>query len=76
MKTYEKYLKNEINEGYTSNELKGLDNTWLINAQFRDDSGNVTKWLGLNDAEALKALKVFVDQRIKMLPEIKKKKGY
>jgi len=35
----------------------------FINAQFKDNSGNSTKWLGLNDTESLMALKKFVDER-------------
>jgi hypothetical protein len=60
-------------EGYTDSELKRLNIKWLINVQFRDDDGNSTKWLGLNDKEALMALKSWVDKRIKELPAISKK---
>ena len=68
--------KDNIDEGYTSNELDRLDNEGMINAQFRDDGSNSTKWLGLNDKEALMALKKFIDQRIKNLSNIRKKMGY
>ena len=72
----EDHNKDNIDEGYTSNELDRLDNGGMINAQFRDDGNNSTKWLGLNDKEALMAFKRFIDQRIKNLPNIRKKMGY
>lgn len=68
--------EDQIQEGYTSNELGNLDNDQMVNAQFRDFNGNSTKWLGLNDKEALTALKKFVDARIKNLSTIRKNSGY
>ncbi len=55
----------DLDEGYTSNELGKLKSDETINIQVRDFDGNKTKWLGLNDKEALMAFKKFVDQRIK-----------
>ncbi len=73
---HKKKKKKKMDEGYTSNELDRLNNNWLINAQFRDDDGNASKWLGLNDKESLMALKKFVDTRLKNIKEIRKKMGY
>lgn len=68
---FKKYLNEEIvNEGtYTENELGQLkkSNDVLINAQFKDDKGNSTKWFGVNDTESLMALKKFVYERLKMI---------
>lgn len=66
---FEKYLGGEsVNEAsYIVKELGPLktSNDVFINAQFKDDSGNSTKWLG--DTESLMALKKFVDERLKMI---------
>ena len=70
MKVFEKYLGVEsVNESYTAKELGSLkmSNDNLINAQFKNESGKSTKWLGLNDTESLMALKKFVDERLKMI---------
>jgi hypothetical protein len=69
--TIEKHIGESVNEAsYTNKELGRLDNNKndvLVNAQFKDDNGNSTKWLGLNDTESLEALKKFVDERLKMI---------
>lgn len=67
----EKALKNykpEINESYTSNELSRINTkAETVNIQIYDYDGNRIKNLGMNDKEALVALKKFVEARIKNL---------
>jgi hypothetical protein len=68
MSIFEKYL---VESTYTVMELNKLKkaNNVLVNAQFKDELGNSTKWLGLNDTEALMALKKWIDGRLKMIKQ-------
>lgn len=60
----------EMNEGYTSNELNRINiKADTINIKVSDYDGHSTKYLGLNDKEACVAFKKFIDQRMKNLPQ-------
>ncbi len=68
---YKMNEKVDLEESYTSNELDSLSADKTINAQLRDFDGNKTKWLGMNDSEALKAFQKFINKRLKNVAKIK-----
>lgn len=73
MPTLDDYLKDALknykpglNEGYTTNELNRINiKADTISIQVTDYDGNKTKYLGLNDKEAVMAFKKFIEMRMK-----------
>ena len=53
-----------LTEGYIGKELDKIDyNAPTVNVQIRDYDGNKTKWIGLNDKQAVGEFMKFIRNR-------------
>lgn len=66
MRLQEHLDKKRIDENYTQKELSNINvKADTVDIQVSDYDGNKTKYLGMNDKQALMAMKKFIEARLK-----------